>query len=490
MLLQMAVLARLLTPGDFGLMALVCAVIAFAQIFSDMGISNAIIHHQKINQEVLSSLFWLNLLASSLLMLLMMSLSPLIAELYHEPRMQALLMLVSLSFLIVALGQQLRVLAEKNLRFQQLAIIELTASLIGFVVSVSVAFAGGGVFALVAGMLSNFLIATLLFWLILANGWRPLWRLRVGEIKDFLGFGAYMVGFSLTNTINLQADILIGGRVLGTNGLGAFSLPKDLSLRLAMIINPIVTRVGLPVMAQAQGDKVLLKSIYLKTLRMTASVNFPLYFMIAFFAPEIVAIMFGAQWQESVPLLRILALWGAVRSTGNPSGSLIFAMGRSKLAFWWSFWLMLFLIPAYWIGSQYGIKGLALSMLISMMAVPLPQWFITIRPLCGAGFVEYFKQFAIPFVISALASSGGFAFATLFELIVSRLSEWLIVEGFVIDRFIVGGLMHSVLRLSTGFLIGGLVYIVLSRWLNRSWFAAITELLLGKMRSSKLLVKT
>lgn len=459
MLLQMAVLARLLTPGDFGLMALVAAVIAFAQIFSDMGISNAIIHHQKISQESLSSLYWVNVVASVVLMLLLMLLSPFVAAWYHEPRMLNILMWVSTSFLISALGQQLRVMAEKNLRFQQLAIIELAASLIGFVVSVSVAISGGGVYALVAGMLTSAIMATVLYWWVLAEGWRPMWRLRISEISEFMGFGAYMVGFSLTNTVNLQADVLIGGRVLGANSLGAYSLPKDLSLRLAMIINPIVTRVGLPVMAKAQGDKAQLKGIYLKTLLMTASVNFPLYLMIAVFAPEIVAIMFGAQWQDSVPLLRILAIWGLVRSTGNPAGSLVFAMGRAKLAFWWSLGLMVFLAPTYWVGAQYGIQGLALAMLISMLAIPLPQWFIVIRPLCDAGFVEYFKQLAIPLAMSVLAAVVGYVVALPFEA--------------------------SLLRLTAGGLAGGATYLLLSRKLNKAWFVAIAELLLNRERSAK-----
>lgn len=459
MLLQMAVLARLLTPSDFGLMALVAAVIAFAQIFSDMGISNAIIHHQKISQESLSSLYWVNVLASVVLMLLLMLLSPVVATWYHEPRMQPILIWVSTSFLMAAVGQQLRVMAEKNLRFQQLAIIELVASLIGFVVSVSVAMNGGGVFALVAGMLTSVTAASALYWLILAEGWRPMWRLRIGEIREFMSFGAYMVGFSLTNTVNLQADVLIGGRVLGASSLGAYSLPKDLSLRLAMIINPIVTRVGLPVMAKAQGDKAQLKSIYLKTLLMTASVNFPLYLMIAVFAPEIVAVMFGAQWQESVPLLRILAIWGLVRSTGNPAGSLVFAMGRAKLAFWWSLGLMVFLAPVYWIGAQYGIQGLALAMLLSMLAIPLPQWFIVIRPLCDAGFIEYFKQLGIPLTISALSAVAGYLAALPF------------------DAFL--------LRLAAGGVAGGATYLLLSSHFNRIWFAAISELLLGRERSAR-----
>lgn len=459
MLLQMAVLARLLTPGDFGLMALVAAVIAFAQIFSDMGISNAIIHHQKISQESLSSLYWINVLASVVLMLLLILLSPFVAEWYHEPRMQPILMLVSSTFLIAALGQQLRVMAEKNLRFQQLAIIELSSSLVGFLVAVSVAFSGGGVYALVAGMLASAFVATALYWKVLAEGWRPMWRLRINEIREFLGFGAYMVGFSLTNTVNMQADVLIGGRVLGVGSLGAYSLPKDLSLRLAMIINPIVTRVGLPVMAQAQGNKALLKSVYLKTLLMTASVNFPLYFMIAIFAPEIVSVVFGSQWQESVPLLRILAFWGMVRSIGNPAGSLVFAVGRANLAFWWSLGLMCVWLPVFLIGTQYGLHGLALAVLITMIAMPIPQWFIVIRPLCDAGFIEYFKQLAIPFVISALAAFAGYAAAFPFDV--------------------------SILRLAAGGLVGGVVYLLLSRYINKTWFAAITELLLGRERSAK-----
>lgn len=460
MLLQLVVLARLLAPGDFGLMALVAAVIAFAQIFSDMGMSNAIIHHQKISREALSSLYWLNVLASALLMLLLILLSPQIAAWYHEPRIQTILMLLSITFLFAGLGQQLRVTAEKELRFQQLASIDLNSSFLGFVAAVAVALAGGGVYALVASALIGTAVNTALCWLILANGWRPMLRLRLGEIRDFLGFGAYIMGFSLINTINMQADILIGGRVLGAANLGAYSLPKDLSLRLAMIINPIVTRVGLPVMAKAQDDKALLKSIYLKTMRMTASVNFPLYMVIAIFAPEIVAIMFGSQWQESVPLLRILALWGLFRSIGNPAGSLVFAVGKARLIFLWSIGQMLIQVPAYWLGSKYGLEGLAITLLVCAVILPIPQWCIIIRPLCGAQFIEYFKQLAIPFVISAFATAIGFAAAMPFH--------------------------GSLLRLGAGLVIGGLTYFVLSRWLNYNWFAAIAELLLGRERTEKL----
>ena len=470
-------------------MALVAAVIAFAQIFSDMGISNAIIHHQKISQEELSSLYWLNVLASMVLMLLLILLSPYIALWYHEPRMQPILMLVSLSFLIAALAQQLRVMAEKQLRFQKIAIIELAASLLSFTTGVLIAFEGGGVYALVLGMLTGVSVTTLLTWCFLAEGWRPLWRLHLGDIKEFLSFGAYMVGFSLINTLNMQADVLIGGRILGTSSLGAFSLPKDLSLRIATIINPIVTRVGLPMMAQAQGDKKLLKSIYLKTLLMTASVNFPLYFMVAIFAPEIVTIMFGSQWQESVSLLRILAFWGLLRSTGNPVGSLVFAIGRPRWMFWWSLGQMLFQVPIFWEGAKYGTQGLAIALLISSAISILAIWYILVRPACGATLSVFSRRFFVPFFISAFAAAISFTTAMLFEMALIRLSKGIIINGFVVERFIVGGIVYPILRISVGIIVGGLAYLILSRWLNKAWFSAIAELLLGRVGKSKQLVK-
>lgn len=456
--LQIAVLARLLAPEDFGLMAVVIAITAFLQIFADLGVSNALIHHRRVSREELSSLYWLNVLAGVVLALLLIVIGPWIAEFYREPLLQPVLVLVSATFVLIALGQQLRVMAEKRLEFSTLAKIELAASAMGLVVAVSVALAGGGVYALVGGTLMSSAALAVLSWRYLALGWRPLFRLRLGETRKFLRFGAYMIGNNLANTLNLQADVLLGGRLLGASTLGAYSLPRELSLRLASVINPIVTRVGMPVMAAAQDDGALLKAVYLKTLRMTASINFPLYFALAVFAPEVVALIFGSQWEEAVPLLRVLAIWGAWRSTGNPAGSLIFAVGRADLAFKWNLALVFLMLPAVWVGSQYGSMGLALSVLVLSVLLSVPGWWVLIRPLCGAGFVEYYRQLVVPAAIAGVAALAGFIAASPFTM--------------------------SAPRLGAGVLVGGVTYVSVSRWLNRLWFDAMWELLLGNFRTS------
>ena len=172
--LQVIILARLLAPSDFGLIAIVIAVISLAQIFSDMGVSTAIIHYQEISQEALSSLYWLNVLAGCVLMLVVMLLSPLVAYLYGYSELENVFMVTSIYFVIVAAGQQLRVVAEKELQFSKLARIELIAALMGFIVAVAWAMIWPGVYALVAGLLVTALTITVLSWIYLACDWRPM----------------------------------------------------------------------------------------------------------------------------------------------------------------------------------------------------------------------------------------------------------------------------------------------------------------------------
>jgi O-antigen/teichoic acid export membrane protein len=178
--------------------------------------------------------------------------------------------------------------------------------------------------------------------------------------------------------------------------LGLYSDPKNLTLNVQMVINPIVTNVGLPVMAKAQGDAALLKRVYLQTMRMTASVKFPIYVAIAFFAPEIVHRMLGEKWKEAIPLLQIFACWGLLRSIGNPAGSLLFATGKAKLAFKWNMVPLFFIGPTIWIGSQYGAQGMAISMTGLMAILFVPGWYVLIRPSCGATLGEYLIQLFVP----------------------------------------------------------------------------------------------
>lgn len=456
MLLQMSVMARLLSKSDFGMMAMLTSIASIAQIFADFGISNAIIHKQNIDQKTLSSLYWLNVVSGALIMVFIIILAPQIAFLYKEARLTNLLYLLSLTFFVLALSQQIKVNAEKKLLFNKIAIVEVSAASASLIASTYFAYTGWGVYALVFGLLVNSISLTILFWMLLSNGWRPLIRLKLTEVSEFLKFGIYMIGSNFVNAINTQLDIFIGGKVLGAAELGRYAVPKDLAYRIAMIINPIVTRIGLPLMATANGDKTFLKRVYLKTLLMVTSINFPIYSFLYIFSGEIITIMLGEKWLDTQDLLKIFAVWGAIRSTGNPSGSLVLSVGRADMQFWWGVGTLLVSAPIFVFGSYYGTEAMAYSLLLGMLLMPLPMWFFLIKPICHAEFKEYFFVLSKPILPTVITC----------------------VLVFKVKLLII----NPYLSLLLGGLLGLISYTLLSRYLNSEWFKTITELFFGQKK--------
>lgn len=448
---QVVILARLLVPSEFGIMAIVLAIMAFLQIFADAGVSNAVIHFQDITKEQLSSLFWLNVGISTLVAGLLVSFSPLIAYWYSEPVLTNLLILAAIGLIFASLGQQLRFKAQKELQFARLAKSELCAALCAFLTAVSLAWYGAGVYALSIAGVVNSAVTSFMAWCLLAQGWRPHWRLRFDEIRQFLSFGAYMVGNNLANTFNSQIDVLLGARFLGANALGLYSVPKNLTLNVQSVINPIVTQVGFPIMAKAQDDAALLNRIYLQTMRMTASVNFPIYIGLYFFSPFIVDVVLGSKWISVIPIFQTLSIWGLLRSIGNPVGSLLFAKGKANLAFQWNLALLFFTGPTVWVGSYFGAQGIAIAVTSLMAVLFVPNWYFLVKPICGATFNDYVRQFASPLFASLIAVY----FAYLLSIQIS----------------------NSFVHLIVGVGIGAVLYLIVSYFINRVWLDAMYELI-------------
>ncbi len=449
---QMAILARLLMPADFGLMAIVVSVTAFMQVFTDLGVSTAIIHYQEISQSQLSSLYWLNVTVGLTLMVLLMAASSLVSgAIFHQPALQPILILISVNFLFLAAGQQVRVMAEKALHFSVLAKVEILAALGGCATAVVWAWYSPTVYALVAGVLVNGLIQTSLLWMLASQGWRPAFRCHLGEIRQFLKFGGYIMANDFANSLYRQADILIGGKVFPAATLGIYSLPRGLSQNVAAVTNPIITRVGLPVMAKTQHDTSFLKSVYLKTMRMTASVNFPVYLTLAAFSREAVVIVFGKRWIESAPLLVFLAIFGMFRSCGNPAGSLILAVGKADLSFRWTLAVLFVELPILWFASHFGISGLAAGQAVLMAGLLVPGWYFLIRPSCGARLGEYLQTLLSPLSAALIAVLAGY-------LAVSHLTT-------------------PLWRLGGAVLVAIPVYLAASWVVNRSWVIAMRQLI-------------
>jgi O-antigen/teichoic acid export membrane protein len=453
--LQLIVLARLLNPSDFGAIAVVAAILAFIQIIADAGISNAVIYHRDITQQQLSSLYWLSILVSLLLGASILALSHSISDLYQQPVLAHLFVFAAFTLVIITAGQQLRVVAQKKLHFGTLAKIDLVAAGFGCFAAIFFALIDAKVYSFAIGTMITAIFTSLFLWLFLAKDWRPSRHFQWKDIRPFLQFGGFTIGNNLVGALNSQIDILLGGRMLDAKNIGFYSVPKDLTVRISNLITPIITQVGFPVMVKAQGDRALLKEIYLNAMRMTASVYFPIFFAMGLFAPEIVSVMLGPKWHDSVVILRACAALALFRSVSAPVGSLLSACGRPDLNFYWNLALLGIMPLAVWVGGRVGGPlGIATALTVIAILSYWPGWYFLVRNLCGVSFKEYMLQNAIPLGITMVA--GLIIYITIMPIETS----WV--------------------RLILGLFIGCFFYLALSWKFNIVWRKIIGEVIFKK----------
>lgn len=403
--LQLAVLGRLLDPADFGLMAMVMVVIGLAQAYADMGISNAIIHRQDTSRDQLSSLYWLNIFAGIIVFALIVATTPLIVAFYHEPRLKNLLILSAIIFLVTPIGQQFQILLQRELRFNQLAIIEIVSTLIGVGVTILTAFSGQGVYSLIWGQLSTAIVKTLMISTIGLKEWRPHLHFRRNDLEGYLGFGLYQMGERSINYLGWNLDKLFIGVLLGAQSLGYYNIAYQLMVKPFMLFNPIITRVAFPLFAKIQDDNRRLCSGYLDAIRVIALVLFPVYMGMIVLAKPFILLLMGHNWLPAVPVFQILAILGFFYSLGNPLGSLLLAKGRADLGFYLNVFMILLYGAAIWLGGQSGVNGVASALVIatSLVLFPIGFWIrwllIRMRPS------EYVLAF-LPMLIAAMIMGG------------------------------------------------------------------------------------
>lgn len=368
---QLAVLARFLEPSDFGLMAIMMIVIGFSQAFQDMGISNAIIQRQNITHTQLSSLYWLNIASGVVLALIVWGISPLVALIYDEPRITGLMGVLSSVFILVALGNQYRVLCQKNLDFKVLEIINVVAAIVALIVAVGLAMQGFGVLTLVIATLTQAGLASVLFlWVGLRKYPKPSLVYRHSALRGFYGFGLYQMGERSINYLGSNADKLLIGKLVGMSATGFYNLAWQLIIFPLSKINPIVNKVAFPVYSKIQHDPEALNRYYSFNVKALSLITMPLLAFLVFYSQEVVRIVFGEGWSATAELLPVLALVGIMKALGNPGGAIILALGRADVGFWWNIGWTTAIVTGLAIGlsiypsahtAVYVLLGLSLS---------------------------------------------------------------------------------------------------------------------------------
>jgi O-antigen/teichoic acid export membrane protein len=388
-IIKISVLARFLDAADFGLMALVTFLLGFMDLFMDMGLTSAILHRQEISKNEYASLYWINIIFSFILFALISLSSPLIGAFYNESQLLVLIPIMAISIMLSALGRQFKTIEQKQLNFKYIAITNIVGAAIGLIVSIVAAMKGFGVYALVYGALVQYAISNGIYFV---NGLRVsglIFRFKYLEIKPFLKIGIFQVGGQVANYFNRDLDILLIGKLFGSEILGAYSLAKQLVQRPMQISNPIISNVASPVLAILQKDKEQLKDKFLVIVNMVATINFVAYALLAIMAYPVVFILYGKEYLEIVVLVQILSIYMFLRSVGNPVGSLLTATGRTDLDFNWNLFALFISPIAIYIGAHHSIEMVALSLLTASIILLYPFWRLLIFKLCGASFSEY-----------------------------------------------------------------------------------------------------
>ncbi len=420
--ITLAVLARLLSPSDFGLMGMLMVVIGFAHAFADMGISNAIIHRQDATIDQLSSLYWLNIIAGVIVFCVVCASTPLIVRFYHEPQLPNLLYLTAAIFLIVPLGQQFQILLQRELKFDGLAKIEIATAIVNSAVAVGSAFAGIGVYSLILGQLAATFAKTLLLIVAGWHQWCPTLHFAKRDLKGYMSFGLYQMGERSVNYLNSNLDYLLIGSMLGAKTLGYYTLAYNLIIKPSTMINPVITKVAFPVFSLIQNETEKLRRGYLKALQFLATINFPMMVGLAIIAPVAVPVIFGEQWQPSIILIQILTIVGLLRSTGNPVGALLLAKGRADLGFKWNLGLTVTQIPGLYIGAKLGgVVGVAISFSVLMIFYSIFNYLLLIRTLVGRCLHAYIQSMWPPLLASAIMACIVFTVGTFLKTVPQQL---------------------------------------------------------------------
>jgi O-antigen/teichoic acid export membrane protein len=400
---QLAILARLLSPSDFGLVATVMLVLGFAQIYLDMGISNAIIQRQDTSKEQLSSLYWLNIFAGWVVFAVTVAFTPLIVSLYKEPHLLTILPVAALLFLVGPPGTQFSLLLQKRLRFRTLAFVDIAASSSNALVAIAAATLHFGPLSLVLGQLFGAAISTLI---LISIGWRasrPMLRIRRKDIKGYAGFGLFQLGERTINFLGSRADQLAIGILLGPAALGYYSLAWNLIIQPVNRINPILTRVAFPLFSQVQHDNDRLKRGYLSLLNVLTAINAPILLGCAATAPALIPTIYGSQWTPSIVLVQILAGVGLLRSIINPIGVLQIAKGRVDMGFFWNLSGVIFEIVGVPLGAYLGgVLGVAVALLLILVGSYVALYWFIVRRLIGPCLKLFLKNTLTPVLYAAL----------------------------------------------------------------------------------------
>lgn len=386
-------LARLLTPEDFGLSALAMVFIYFAQAVVAQGFVEAIVQRENLHPDHLHTAFWANIGAGVFISALAVVFAPWIASVVNTPALVPVLRWLTFSFFLSALCGVPTAILQRNFAYKVLAVRYLVGIVLGGIVGVAMAFMGYGVWSLVAQELVYRTTSTISLWIQME--WRPQLRFSAQRFRELFAFESSILLVRSLFAFNRRGYDMLIGNVFGATTLGVYSLGYRLTNILEDLISSSISTVALSSFSRIQTDRMRMQRNFYKVTQLTTLLTIPAFTGIAVIAPELIPYAFGEKWVDAIPILQLFALVGILNTTASFNYIIIKASGKAS----WSLWIVLTravaTILSFFIVVRFGIVAVTLAYaVVELLLSPLSLY--ALSKLVHISYVDYFKRLTGP----------------------------------------------------------------------------------------------
>ncbi len=389
------ILARILSPQDYGINAMAMTITGFAGMFSSFGLSTATVQRSDITHEQVSTLFWVNAAIGLLLTLIVAFVSPAVAWFFKTSDMLGVMLCLSVIFFIGGLNIQHSALLTRQMRFYSLAKIRILSLTGGILVAIVTGYCGFGYWALIFNTLTNVTLMTIGCWL--SCRWVPgLPDLR-SDVGDMIRFGSDLIAFNFINYFARNMDNVLIGRFHGSGPLGLYS--KAYQLLMMPVINlrdPLIS-VALPALSRLQDDMGRYRDYYLKSLSILSFVSMPLVMIMLIYSDQIIYLLLGPQWMGASEIFKILALSAFIQPISGTTGMVMISTGRSRLYLKLGLLNTIIVCGFFVAGIPWGAKGVAIGYAVANYLILFPFLMFSFKET-GIRVQDFFCSIFRPFI--------------------------------------------------------------------------------------------
>jgi O-antigen/teichoic acid export membrane protein len=393
-----AVLARLLSPQDYGMIGMVAVATNFVAMFKDLGLSHATVQRAEISAKQISTLFWVNLTLSIATMILMVLLAPAVSWFYGDSRLTLITIVTAIGFILGGLTVQHEALLKRQMRFMTLSAIALTSMVVGYAVGIGFAWYGFRFWSLVFSQLALLATNAALVWI--TCGWRPGLPHRGSGVRSMLRFGGNITGYATVNYFSKNADNVLIGKFWGAQPLGLYNKASQLVGLPTDQINEPLNSVAIPALSRLADSPERYRKAYLRMMEKVLLLVMPVVALLIVCSDWLVAIVLGSQWKDAGPILVFMSVAGLLQPIISTAGWLLVTQGRGRDLFRWSLLSAPISVVSIVAGLPWGAAGVAASYSLARIFVanPLMYWFVG---RTGPVRTKDFYKLMAPFVLSS-----------------------------------------------------------------------------------------